>query len=319
MYARNVKNMDMNHKYQPILATLILVVTALSWGCQSGNRGTPKLIDDAELGETVGGIESFNQIYHLYPSPAEMLSIIDMAEMSYDEDLLNSPEDADRYLDTKSKSYILGVYMTDLAYAALFGRHEATLDYLEVVRKLAGEIQIEQAVDDAMVEKARNNVEYLDSLYNISNEAFMNIISFCERNERSNTVVMLSAGAFTESLFLAVNLIDDYGAADYLLQHLADQKYTIHNFLTFAESVGEDDPNVVSTIEDLAEIRAIYKGIDPGTGTVTVSPSKTDQGEQPKKLVIGGSDSTSQPGLTKEEFESLREAIIRLRTKMIKG
>jgi hypothetical protein len=314
---KEIKNEDMNLRHQPVITTAILVVTVLSWGCQSGNRGTPKLIDNAELVEAGEGIESFSQIYHLYPSPAEMLSIIDMANMSYDEDLMISPANADKYLDTKSKSFMLGAYMTDLAYSALFGRHEATLDYLEVVRKLAGEIQIDQAVDDAMVESARKNVEYLDSLYNISNEAFMNVISFCEQNERSNTVVMLSAGAFTESLFLAVNLIDDYSTADNMLQHLADQKYTIHNFLAFAESVGEDDPNVVSTIEDLAEISAIYEGIDPGAGTVTVSQSEDDKAGQPKKLVIGASNSASQPSLTKEEFESLREAIIKLRTKMI--
>ena len=116
------------------------------------------------------------------------MSIIDLTEMVYDEALLNPADQADRYLDTKSKSYILGVYRTDLAYAALFGRHEATLDYLEVVRLLSEEIQIDKAVDDAMIEKAQNNVEFLDSLYNISNEAFMNILAFCEQNERSNTV-----------------------------------------------------------------------------------------------------------------------------------
>ncbi len=105
-----------------------------------------------------------------------MLSIIDMAEMTYDGDLLNPVGQSDKYLDTKSKTYILGVYMTDLAYAALFGRHEATLDYLEVVRNLSEEIRINEAVDDEMIENAKNNVEYMDSLYNISNDAFMNIL-----------------------------------------------------------------------------------------------------------------------------------------------
>lgn len=299
---------------------IIFVITLLlNAGCQTGNRGTSTLIDAVGADGQADGIESFSQIYHLYPSPGEMLSIIDMAEMTYDGALLNPVGEADKYLETRSKTYILGVYMTDLAYAALFGRHETTLDYLEVVRKLAEEIHIDKAVDDEMIEKARNNVEYMDSLYNISNEAFMNILSFCEKNERSNTVVMLSAGAFTESLFMAVNLIDDVKKADYLLQHLADQKYTIDNFMIFAENVKGDDPNVSATIDDLKKIHDIYDGIDPGTGEVTVKTSTNTSDIEHKKLVIGSGGNQSQPSLTSDEFEKLKTAVVELRTKMIEG
>jgi hypothetical protein len=159
----------------------------------------------------------------------------------------------------------------------------------------------------------------MDSLYNISNEAFMNILAFCERNERSNTVVMLSAGAFAESLFLAVNLIDDYEQADYLLQHLADQKFTIDNFMIFAESVKGNDPNVASTIEDLQNIHDIYNGIDPGHRDISIKTEENADVNQPKKLVIGSSDNQSQPSLSPEEFDSLKKAVIELRTKIIEG
>jgi hypothetical protein len=239
--------------------------------------------------------------------------------MSFDESLLNPASDADKYLDNKSRTYMLGIYMTDLAYSALFGRHEITLDYLDVVRSLSEEIRIGEAVSEEMIQKARDNVDYLDSLYVISNDAFMNILSFCERNERSNTVVMLSAGAFTESLFLAVNLLENYDTADQLLQHLADQKYTIDNFMTFAENVKEDDPNVTATIEDLKKIKSIYDGIDAGTGDVTIKTESEDTEARPKKLVIGGSGDSSQPTLSEEEFDELKAAVIELRSKIIEG
>ncbi len=166
--------------------------------------------------------------------------------------------------------------------------------------------------------KARENVEYLDSLYVISNDAFMNILSFCEINERSNTVVMLSAGAFTESLYLAVNMIDDYGTAGQLLQHLAEQKYTIDNFMMFARSVESDDPGVKSTINDLEKIHAIYEGIEPGTGEISISSSEGSE-NQPKKLVIGGSPNSSQPSLSEEDFDSLKVAVIELRTRIVQA
>ncbi len=301
------------------IVACVLIAVMISQGCQSGKKGNPAPIIDLETDGPESGLVSFKQIYHLYPSPAEMLSILDMSEMAFDENLLQPVSQAGKYLDTKSKSLMLGVYMTDLAYTALFGRHELTLDYLDVVRSLSEEINIEEAVDDAMIEKAKNNVEFLDSLYSISNDAFMNILSFCERNERSNTVVMLSAGAFSESLYLAVNLIDDYETADQMIQHLADQKYNIDNFMAFAESLKEDDPNVTSTIEEMKRIKSIYDGIEPGTGKVSVTSTAGSGENQPKKLVIGSSGADSQPSLTKKQFEDLRDAIIELRTKIIEG
>ncbi len=308
----------MKHPGKNCIPLVLIIILMITGACQSGKKGSPVLVQDLEEMGSTGGLESFNQIYHLYPSPAEMLSVIDMTDIKFNESLLNPVERADQYLGSKSKSYVLGIYMADLAYAALFDRHEETLDYLETVKVLSEEININEAVDEAMIKKARENVEYLDSLYVISNDAFMNILSFCEINERSNTVVMLSAGAFTESLYLAVNMIDDYGTAGQLLQHLAEQKYTIDNFMMFARSVESDDPGVKSTVNDLEKIHAIYDGIEPGTGEISVSSSEGSE-NQPKKLVIGGSPNSSQPSLSEEDFNSLKVAVIELRTRIVQA
>jgi len=308
---------NMKPLHKSFISLVVIVAMILAGACQSGQKGSPVLIEDLDQLESDGAMESFSQVIHLYPSPAEMLSIIDMTEISFDASLLNATQSADRYLDSKSKNLALGIYMTDLAYTALFERHEETLDYLEVVKALSEEINIKEAVDESTIENVRNNVEFLDSLYNISNDAFMNILTYCEINEMSNTVVMLSAGAFIESLFLAVNMIDDYGTADQLLQHLADQKYTIDNFMLFAKGIGSDDPGVVTTIKNLEKIKNIYDGIKPGTGGVSIKTAEVSDENQPKKLVIGGTGAASQPSLSEEEFGALKAAIIELRTNTV--
>jgi hypothetical protein len=295
----------------------LMIAIIMTTACQSGQKKSPVLIQDVNHEESSTGIASFNQIYHLYPSPAEMLSVLDINNMSFDGSLLNPADKADQYLGSKMKTQALGIYMTDLAYSALFGRHEEALDYLEIIKSLAEDININEAVDESMIKKAKDNVEVLDSLYLISNDAFMNILSFCERNERANTVVMLSAGAFIESLFLAANMIDTYETADLLLQHLADQKYTIDNFMLFAKSVETDDPGVKSTILDLEKIKSIYDGIEPGTGGVSIKTSEELNEKQPKKLIISGSSSASQPRISEDEFIALKAAIIELRNKTV--
>jgi len=289
----------------------------LAGACQSRQKESRVLIQDVNNTTSGDGLSSFSQIIHLYPSPAEMLSVIDLTEISFDATLLNPVEKSDQYLDSKMQTFALGMYLTDLAYNALFGRHEETLDYLEVVKSLAAEVNINEAVDESMIEQVKNNVEFLDSLYNISNDAFINILTFCERNERSNTVVMLSAGAFTESLYFAVHMIEDYNTADQLLQHLADQKFTIDNFMLFAKGLGSDDPGVVSTLKDLEEIKNIYDGIESGSGGVTIKSTASTDENQPKKLVIGGKGAASQPHLSEEDFNALKAAVIELRNNAV--
>ena len=292
---------------------VLIIPVLLGSGCKSDKgKRKPGLLDDSETTKIVDRIETIKQVYHLSPSPAEMLSVINVAELSFDVGLLNPPGNMDNYLDTKSQTISLGIYITDLAYAALFGRHEETLDYLDVVRTMAEQIRVTGAIDDELIENARNNVEYLDSLFNISNEAFINMLFFCERNDRPNTVIMLSAGAFIESLFLAVNLAGENGQADYILQHLADQKYALDNLMMFAESMKDQDPNVAAVIEDMKPIKEIYDDITVVDGTTTVETVKA--AEQPKKLVIGGG---SKPTLSKKEFEKLKKTTVELRNKLV--
>ncbi len=296
----------------------MLIPVLLAGGCKSGGQRAPSTIDEGEALGIADRITSMKQVYHLCPSPAEMLSVIDMADMSFDGGLLNPVENSDKYLDTRATTLALGIYLTDLAYSALFGRHEETLNYLEVVRNLSGQIRLTGAIDEDLIQKARNNVQYLDSLFNISNEAFINMLFFCERNNRPNTMVMLSAGAFVESLYLAVNLAGDYGEGEYILQHIAEQKYAIENLMVFAGSLSEEDENIASVIEDLQSLNEIYEGIGTGGGEVSVRTEEGSAEDEPRKLVIGGGDSPP-PTLSPAEFDTLKKEVIRLRTSMIEG
>jgi hypothetical protein len=304
----------MNYKLIKCFSFAMVISVLLAGGCRSDrDKRVPGMLDESDTEEIVNRIETLKQVYHLSPSPAEMLSVIDVADLTFDAGLLNPPGNMDRYLDTKSKTVALGIYITDLAYAALFGRREETLDYLDVIRELAEQIRVTGAIDDELIEHARNNVEYLDSLFNISNEAFINMLFFCERNDRPNTVIMMSAGAFIESLFLAVNLAGEKNQADYILQHLADQKYALDHLLEFAASMKDEDPNVAAVIEDLKPIKEIYDGMEMTTGTTTIETEET-VGGQPKKLVIGGG---SQPHLSGKAFRELKKTTVRLRNELI--
>jgi hypothetical protein len=290
---------------------IIFFLMALSSvpACKSDKSGSSvhQEIDEQEASEIADRIEQVKKVYHLCPSPAEMLSVINVSDMEYDGSILNPTGNVDHYFDSRSQTLNLGVYVTDLAYTALFGRHDETIDYLEIVQQVSEQVRVTGAINEGLISRAKDNVEYLDSLFAISNEAFINMLSFCEKNKRPNTIMLFSAGAFIESIYLAVNMVDSYDASDYLVTHLAEQKYALDNLITSAESLSED-PNVASVLNDMQPLISMYGKIGTSTGGTTIKK----EGEN--KLIIGGGSKIS---LSEENFNQLKAVVLEIRDNIV--
>ncbi len=290
---------------------LILIIPVLICSsCKSDkshSRDVGQYLDDSELSEVMVQIDQIRNVFYLTPSPAEMLGIIDLTGLQFDGTLPNNRDNADRYLDSRSQSLNLGIYITDLAYMALYGRHEETIDYLETVGDMARQVRVSEAISSELVDRARDNAESMDSLYEVCNEAFVELLLYCEQNKRANTAVLISAGAFIESLYMAISMVEDYSQVNKLIQHLADQKYVIDNLFLMAESLSGDD-NVKALLENLRPVKDLYDLVEEPQGNTTMK--KEDSG----KLVIG---SKKQIGLSEDQFRELKKITTEVRTNII--
>jgi len=275
--------------------------------CKSDRTKSSSTEIGNETGEIIEKIENIKKVYNLCPSPAEMLSIIEVEKMQFKTDILNSIQNANKYLDMRSLTVNLGVYATDLAYTALFGRREETIDYLEKVQDIAEKIRITGTVNDRLIERAKNNVNYIDSLFNISNEAFINMIFFCEKNDRPSTIMLISTGAFIESLYLSSAMVDAYSARENMMQHLADQGYTLDNLMTTTEDESSD-PNVAYALKLLKPLKDLYDQFGESGGTTIIKK------ESAGKLIIGGK---SKKMLSEEDFTKLKDTVTSIRNNII--
>lgn len=289
-------------------AQAMLIMSLAS--CRSDRN---KAVDEGEyLGDSsmTGILEEIDQarkIFYLTPSPAEMLDMMDVKGTSFDRALPNDAKFIDRYFDLRSQSLNLGVYITDMAYMALYGRHDETIEYLEAIDDLAGKARVKDAFSNELINRARKNTESLDSLYLVSNEAFVNLVSYCEQNKRSNTAVLVSAGALIESLYMAVAMVEDYYEANYLIQHIADQKYVVENLFKFAEGLSAD-PNVARLLEELEPVRKLYGSVNESGNNTTVKKEETG------RLVIG---SNKKLGLSGEQFGELKRITMQIRNGIV--
>ena len=294
-------------EYLAFMVCIVLIVAS----CRSDRSKKSQSIDrdDMSVGGALEEVNEIKKVYHLCPSPSEMLEVIDFTNLEFDEKLPNPVDFADRYLDTRSMTLNLGVYTSDLAYCAAFGRHEKAIDLLEVIQNLTEKIHLSGANSQRLINRIRQNIESLDSLYQISNEAFIDVIQFCELNQRYNSMVLISSGAFIESLYLAIKMTGGYNQESYMIQHLADQKLVLDNLMARAESYTED-PDVSWTMEVLKPVKDIYDQLEQSEMKTTVKK------DNPDHLVITGGKKII---LSEEQYNKLLSTTIEIRNKITRN
>ncbi len=290
-----------------LLFMMLVLLLSMCRSAQNEKKDESVLVIE-EFGQPSGlNIKQIKNVYYSIPSPTEMLNMMQGKDMVFNQGLLNPISNIEYYNDTKVQSLNLGIYLSDLAYASMFSRHEITVDYLEIVQKLADGIRIHGAINESLINRAKVNIHDLDSLFDISNEAFVNMVLLCEDSRKYNTLVLITSGVLVESLYLASSHVENSADAESLYQHLADQKYSMNNLLSYANSLS-DDHYVAGVITDLEPLEKLFSKLKMSSENTTIKK------EGAGKLVIGGGN---QPTLSQEEFERLRKIVTDIRNDIV--
>ena len=286
------------------LSLLVLCCFLVVSGCQ--NRS--KKIDDGfryDENAKLSDIEVTKSFIYLFPAPGEILDRFYNADLQYIEGLLHDPGMSDRYLSAKDKGLNLGVYLTDMAYAALFSRNSEAADYLGVIRKLSSDLNVSTSTFETLIERARENMGNRDSLVSISNEVFFNMVEFLEGSGQENVVAIISSGAYVESMFLALMSVDEYDEDDPIIRQIAELKYPMENLMGHAESVSED-PNVQSILKFVRELNQLFSELETTATTAVLS--------EPGVISFSGN---SSPDLNRENFDEMKQKVILIREHIV--
>jgi hypothetical protein len=287
---------------------VLLFVALFVFGCKQvseKNKDAAKAINS----ETPTGFEVTEQIkevYHRFPSPEEMLSIIDVKGINYNEQLLNSPGKSNQYLDSRNQALNLGVYAADLAYLTLFEQHNASVSYFEVLYGLSDKLQVSSAFDRALLIRIQENVTNSDSLQNISEEALISLSNYLESTDNEKIFALISIGGFIEALYLSFNLAGEYHEDNPVVQKIADQKYVLENIVRYA-NLFVDDNSIKGALEEISTVREAFAALETQKTETTVSKDKDG-----KLIVAGGSKLL----ITIEQYDNLETATRKTRMKI---
>ncbi len=196
------------------------------------------------------------------PSPIEMAILVKHAGGEYNPALLNDVKNIDNYLTNGKKTVNMGVYSSDVGYTSLYKQTQETVFYLDNVRKLSDGIGLSDAFDKSMFERVESNIENRDSLLQILSASYDLANQYLKENNRMNTSVLMIAGGWVESMYLAANLGEEgQRPEDIIALRILEQEVVLDKLVTSMGMI-EDDPLVAEFGGKLKELSDVLVADD---------------------------------------------------------
>ena len=255
----------------------------------------------------ITNINDKESVFFLLPLPGEILETVSHLNIKYNPELLSSAKNKDKYIGSKSQALNLGVYVTDMAYAALFNRPAETVEYIEAIQSLSSEIGISSNIFETLIIRAKANTGKIDSLVSISNESFSSMLDFLETGGMESTIAQITAGSYIESLYIVLQSIDEFSEDDEFQMILTNLKYPFENLKERAKSLelGENENGIKYYLN---QISLIFNEIEMISSETSISQ------EQKGKISIQGGDKFR---MKKEDFIELKAKVSGIRKNIV--
>ncbi len=246
--------------------------------------------------------------FYLYPTPSEIFEVIDREKLSFNKNLLNPVDNEQKYILSKEKYLNLGVFIADLAYCTLFSRKSISKDYYEAISNLCGCLLISSDLKGCLSNEIEKNIENVDSVYKTINIYYNDIMQELTANNSNSVMFIITTGAYIESFYIVLNLVNEYSEENVLLQKIANEKYALHNLHRFSKRF-TDDPNITDVIRYQEEVLKIFDSFVVEEGT-----KRSFEISKSGKIKFTGGPKII---MNKGQFENLKKTVEKIRNEII--
>lgn len=283
-----------------LLAFLLMIFTS----CKESKK---EKLDQKGLKENVYQNMPEKEIMITVPSPNEVIEEIFYGKLNVNKDFTNAYENAENYLTSDKQALNLGVYIADFAYLSLGSNQHVDIEYLKAIKFLSEKINLQEFGSAKILERLQNNLLLQDSLNKISQEVYYNISEQLEQSNQKNTLILVSSGAFIESLYLSVCLIQDEQKFEEVIKRIYEQKFILDVFYTYAANY-KDDPILKHIIDVLKELSEMFNALETKTEKTFVEKTENN-----KLIVKGGKEFI----VSKNDFKVFKSKIIEIRSEIV--
>lgn len=244
------------------LLSSLVVVSALLYSC-GGNQETEETTEEVVVEEI-----TTEEVTYMLPSPLQIVSLFKNAGLEYVGGLTNSKDNVNNYNAKTGQKINFGVYAADMAYAITNNQTQEAINYLGALRQMSEKIWMTDVFNSTGVaERLEKNVGNQDSLTTIMADMQMEMDEYLEENGASYTGSVIFAGAWIESMYLALNA--NKQSSEKITNRLSEQAVIIGNLIGAVKQANENN-ELNDLVAALEKIEASFKSInDESTSVLT--------------------------------------------------
>lgn len=252
-----------------MLRTNILTVSALvllvlfSASCKNSKKKS----DDGQTIDKKEVKAELEAVAYPLPSPFELTQMINEIEASYIIGISNDTEAYKRYLTVKKQGLNLGVYSSDMAYAATYNRNEITQEYLNSIKELIKSLDLTGAIKSDMPERIEASLDDKEESVNVITDLFYDTYSYMHKNNNTELSYLILAGTWIEGMYLVTNISDNTMENVEILKVIVKQEESLKKILELMEPF-KDSEMTSDIYTSLQEVNAVYE-LEEGTDALS--------------------------------------------------
>jgi hypothetical protein len=293
-------------KYYLKIITVISLWIIVSCVNQGGSKKTATSNDSIKT--SIKDNSYLESVYYRFPTPNEIFGFINNEKLKFDQSLLNKSENSEKYIDSKTQTIALGLYVSDLAYITLFEAYNKSIEYYTLIHNLSEKVRITSAYDLAVAKRIEKNLLNLDSLKTISVDSYSSMVEYLIVNNREKTLALIAAGAYIECFYIAFNLAGKYSKNNPMIVKIVDLKFAFENLFSYLQ-IYSDDEVVKSVTLQFGKLNSLFGKLkEVSSGKTTVKQDANGN------LILGGG---SKLALDQNSFEEIKKEVFKLRNEMV--
>ena len=259
----------MNRK--SLLCKLLLPSVLLISACNSDTSTTKETISNSF--DSVPSLEiksndvpagKYDMVISDIPFPFEILDNLYAKKVPFDGKAMNEVASVTKYNLYNSKAMNLGIYGADLAYSVTYEEFQQMGAYIKATKRLAEELNIPLAFDQASMEKYSKYKDNKDSLTRMVYDSYTQVDKSLKGDDRVGMAALVVAGSWLEGLYLSSKTFLDTPKTPEntsLYKIISEQKQSLLIVVKLLDEYKKDD--------FVSEIMTELKGIASEYSTIT--------------------------------------------------
>lgn len=234
------------------IVVMLFTILIVLGGC----KGRSPASDSSAFADSLIPKEVLIKEVFNYPLPTafEVTSMLVNAKAPCIIDLCNPPSHASQYINQARKALNLGVYGADLCYTVVYNQNQETMNYMNVTRKIAEELNLNTSFNVSVAKKIEDNLTNKDTLIRIISNAFYDSYNELMQNKQDKLSALVMAGSWIEAMYITSQIYLTADNKDAIASILVAHGNSLNKLLEILHPLS-DDSNIAAIYNDLLLIQ----------------------------------------------------------------